>query len=128
MFNSGALVGGMATMERSYPTGLTTFQNLNMCQGRPKGINNLNRTLLSGVLQPPNVLSKLDEILSGIDVRGTSEVDVLKINTRNDESSDDLYEYDIVVPLPPPNRRYKVKLNITSIKKAEPTIVGPDWL
>ncbi len=41
--------------------------------------------------------------------------------------SEDLYEYDVIVPLVP-KRKYKVKLNIRSIKKAKPTIVGPEWI
>jgi hypothetical protein len=37
------------------------------------------------------------------------------------------FEYDIAIPSPPPKRSYKVTLHITSIRKANPIIVDPDW-
>lgn len=68
-----------------------------------------------------------DRALRRIDIQGTPEVEIMMhagINTY----AEDQFEYDIAIPLPPPNRRYKVKLNIKTIKKGKPTIVDPDWI
>jgi hypothetical protein len=67
-----------------------------------------------------------DRVLGRIDIQGTPEVEIMMhagINTY----VEDQFEYDINIPLPPPNRRYKVKLNIKTIKKGKPTIVDTDW-
>jgi hypothetical protein len=71
--------------------------------------------------------AKSNCVLRGANIQGTSEVAIMKMAGIN-ASLDDQFEYDIAVPLPPPNRRYKVKLNIKTIKKGEPTIVDPDWI
>ena len=92
----------------------------------PKGLDKNKRTLLGAIIPSTNAYPELEEILGKIDVVGTSAVEVLKVDTRFE--ADDLYEYDIAIPRPPPNRRYKVKLNIKSIKKGIPTIVDPDWI
>lgn len=40
---------------------------------------------------------------------------------------DELCEYDIVIPLIP-KKRYNIKLEIKGRRKADPTIVDPDWI
>jgi len=40
---------------------------------------------------------------------------------------DELFEYDIVIPLIP-KKRYNIKLEIKGRRKAKPTIVDSDWI
>lgn len=62
-----------------------------------------------------------------MNIQGTPEVDIMRFAKFN-ASIEDQFEYDRTIPLPPPNRRYTVKLNIKTIKKGKPTIVDPDWI
>lgn len=69
----------------------------------------------------------LDRGLGIINLYGTREVDMMKF-AGLEASPNDQFEYDIAIPSPPPNRRYKVKLNIKTIQKGKPTIVDSDWI
>jgi len=69
-----------------------------------------------------------DKSFEIVTIQGTSEADIMKLAGLKKALPDDQFEYDIVVPSPPPIRRYKVILNIKTIKKGKPTIVDPDWI
>jgi hypothetical protein len=114
-----------------YSTGsavpLLTSKTSDVYKRQPKGLDKLK---VNGILLDdpfPCGPSDLDRILRRVSIQGTSEAEIMKL-TRIYSPSDDQYEYDIAIPLPPPIRRYKVKLNIKTIKKGKPTIVDPDWI
>jgi hypothetical protein len=69
-------------------------------------------------------------LTSNVEVRRVIEEKSETVSLRTsikDIIPDELYEYDIIVPLIP-KKRYNIKLEIKSRKKANPTIVDPDWI
>lgn len=116
---------------RFYPTGnsspFLTSQRADVYWRYPGSLGKSKANELS--LYDPSLSSRAKSncVLGRANIQGTPEVTVMKMAGIS-SSLDDQFEYDITVPLPPPNRRYKVKLNIKTIKKGEPTIVDPDWI
>lgn len=130
--DSGTLIMDIGSSSGVYPVGSTGFQHisngLNSYRLQPKSLDNMDITLLNEIQSPYEEPSKLNEILHSTAIEGTSAAEFMKRNARIAIHSKDVFEYDIAIPLPPPNRRYKVKLNIKSIRKTEPTTVEPDWI
>jgi len=130
--DSGTLIVDIGSSSGTYPVGPTGSQHilngLNSYRLQPKSLDNMDITLLNEIQSPHEELSKLNEIIHGTAIKGTSAAEFMKRNTRIAIPSEDVFEYDIAIPSPPPNRRYKVKLNIKSIRKDEPTTVEPDWI
>jgi hypothetical protein len=132
MGNSSICEEYMTSMSRFYPTGdmmhILTSQEPNVYHRQPKGLKNLKENRISLGDPFPCGLSGSEKILSRINIQSTSEVEIMKVDAQMRSVADDQCEYDIAIPSPPPNRRYKVKLNIRSIKKGKPTVVYSDWI
>ena len=123
---------GCIVMSVPYPTkGIVpslTSQKSDVYQRQPRELDRLkvNETSLEddSLLCSP---SKIDKTLRRVITQGTSAEEIMK-HSGIYTPTNDQFEYDIAIPSPPPNRRYKVTLKIRTIKKGKPTIVDSDWV